>query len=112
MRANQSAAIVRAFRDLAVVDREDRNCGIVDDVEVAEVEPGIWELKALFIGPGAWARRRPRWLTRWFANHRMVRIEAADVASATSNVRLARNATELGLARIERALLTRCSGAN
>ena len=105
MRAGSRAEIVRAFRDMALVDRDDTSCGIVDEVEVEEAEPGVWELKALLVGPGAWSRRRPRWLTGLLPGKRLVRIDAADVASQTSVVRLMKRSDELGLARTEHKLL-------
>ena len=68
----------------------------------------MWELTALLVGTGAWSRRRPRWLTRLLPGRKVVRIEAADVASATSVVRLLKRAEELDLARVERSLLGWC----
>ena len=108
MRAASHSELLRAFRDLALVDRQDHLCGVVDDIEAEEREPGIWHLTALLIGPGAWARRRPRWLTALFPGRRVVRIDAGDVASATSVVRLLKRADELGLARTERRMLGWC----
>ena len=105
MRAGSRDEIVRAFRDMALLDRTDTSCGVVDDVEVAESEPGVWELKALLVGPGAWSQRRPRWLTGLLPGKRVVRIDAADVASETSVIRLMKRADELGLAPLEQKLL-------
>jgi hypothetical protein len=107
VRAADPKAILRAYRDLVVVDREDKHCGMVDDVELEERE-GIWELAALLVGPGAWSRRRPHWMTALLPGNKLVRIDAADVASATTEVRLLKRAAELGLAETERALLRRC----
>jgi hypothetical protein len=105
VRAGSREAIVRAFRDMALVDRDDTSCGIVDDVQVEEVEPGVWQLKALLVGPGAWARRRPRWLTALLPGNRMVSIDPAEVASETSVIRLMKRSEELGLAPLEHRLL-------
>lgn len=105
MKAGNPDAVVRAYRDLALVDREDASCGMVDDVEVVEVQPGVWDLAALLVGPGALRRRRPRWISRLLFNRRVIRIDAADVAGATSVVRLLRRCDELGLAPVERRLL-------
>jgi hypothetical protein len=90
---------------MALVDRDDADCGIVDDVELEQREPGVWELSALLVGTGAWKRRRPRWLTALLPGRKLVRVDAADVASATSVVRLFKRADELALARTEHALL-------
>ena len=107
MRAADPKSILRAYRDLVVVDREDKHCGMVDDVEL-EQRDGIWELAALLVGPGVWSRRRPRWLTALLPGRKVVRVAAADIASATTAVRLLKRAGELGLAETERALLRWC----
>lgn len=107
MKASSPRELETAFRDLPLVDRHDHSCGIVDDIEVRQIGPGMWELAAVLVGPGAWHRRRPRWLTALLPGRKQVRIDASDVASATSVVRLLRGAAELNLATTERALLTR-----
>jgi len=107
MRAAEPRHLLRAYRDLALIDRDDRICGVVDDVEMAETEPGLWEMTALLVGPGAWGRRAPRWFTRLLPGRRLVRVDAADVASTGHSVRLLKKADELGLARFEHALLRR-----
>ena len=107
MKAADPRHVIRAYRDLAVLDRDDEHCGMVDDVEIEQRERDIWELTALLVGPGAWARRRPSWLTALLGGRRVVRIDAADVASTGSAVRLLKKAEELGLARFEHKLLRR-----
>jgi hypothetical protein len=107
MMAAHPRHLLRAYRDLQLVDRDDQGCGIVDDLEMAEREPGIWEMTALLVGPGALARRRPRWLTGMLPGRRLVRVDAADVASTGSEVRLLKKAEDLGLARIEQRWLHR-----
>ena len=107
MKAADPAAVVKAYRDLALFDRHDEQCGIVDDVECAEREPGVWEMTALIVGPGAWKRRRPRWLTHMLPGRRLTRIDAADVASTGDRVRLLKLAEDLGLAPLEQKLLRR-----
>ena len=105
MKAADPRHLVRAYRDLELLDRDDQRCGVVDDIEIAEREAGIWEMTALLVGPGAWRRRSPKWLTRLLPGHRQVRIDAADVASTGSAVRLLKRAAELGLAPFEQRLL-------
>jgi hypothetical protein len=107
VKAAHPETLVRAYRDLAIADRDDNNCGIVDDIEMAETEPGVWEMTALLVGPGAWRRRAPRGLTALLPGRRVVRVEAGDVASTGSHVRLMKKAVELGLAPLEQALLRR-----
>ena len=65
--------------------------------EIAEVEPGVWEMTALLVGPGARARRAPRALTALMPGRRIVRVDAADVASTGNHVRLMKKAAELGV---------------
>lgn len=107
MRAAEPRHLIRAYRDLELLDRDDELCGVVDDIEMAECEPGIWEMTALLVGPGARRRRAPRWLTSFLPGRKTVRIEAADVASTGTAVRLMKRADELGLARFEQGLLRR-----
>jgi hypothetical protein len=107
VRAADPRHLIHAYRDLELLDRDDQRCGIVDDIEMAEHEPGIWEMTALLAGPGAWRRRAPRWLTALLPGERIVRIAAADVASTGSAVRLLKKAEELGLARFEHRWLRR-----
>jgi hypothetical protein len=71
---------VRAFRDKALIDRDDQSCGIIDDINTEEREPGVWQLTALLVGPGVWHGRRPRWFTALLPGHQQVRIDAANVA--------------------------------
>lgn len=107
MRAADPRHLIRAYRDLELLDRDDEICGIVDDIEMVRREPGVWEMAALLIGPGARRRRSPRWLTSLLPGHKTVRIDAVDVASTGTAVRLMKRAEELGLARFEHKLLRR-----
>ena len=108
MRAADPKAILRAYRDLVLVDPEDKHCGVVDEIELEQAQDGFWQMTALLAGPGAWDRRKPRWLTALFPGRKLVRIDAADVASTTTEVRLLKRASELGLAETERKLLRWC----
>jgi hypothetical protein len=107
VKAAQPRNLLRAYRDLALLDRDDEHCGMVDDIEMAESEPGIWEMTALLVGPGAWKRRRPRWLGAILPGRKLVRVDAADVASTGTAVRLLKKADDVGLAAIEHKLLRR-----
>jgi hypothetical protein len=107
VKAAHPQTLIRAYRDLAIADRDDLNCGIVDDIEMAETAPGVWEMTALLVGQGVWCRRRPRFLTAWLPGRRLTRVDAADVASTGSHVRLMKKAAELGLAPLEQKLLRR-----
>lgn len=105
MRAADPRHLAAAYLDMPLVDLHDHSCGVVDDIELHEIHPGLWELAAILVGPGALRRRRPRWLTMLVPGQNVVRIAAADIASATQVIRLGRTATDIGLARTERRLL-------
>jgi hypothetical protein len=105
MKAADPRHIVRAYRDLALLDREDRHCGVVDDIEMARGDGGVWEMTALLVGSGAWRGRWPHWFTTLLPGRKLVRIDAADVASTGSAVHLLKKADELGLACVEHRLL-------
>lgn len=107
MIAAEQRHLLRAYRDLELLDRDDEICGIVDDIEMAQREPGLWEMTALLVGPGVWRGRVPRWLTSLLPGRKVVRVDAAHVASTGSAVRLVKRAEELGLARIEHKWLRR-----
>ncbi len=74
--------IVSQLLDLPIIDKDERSCGIVDDVELtggAGKEPRV---KALLVGPGAYAGRMPAWLywlVRKVAGDGIVRVPADQV---------------------------------
>jgi hypothetical protein len=96
--------LIAGVRDLQIVDANRINCGIVDDIEFEGKPGGPLRLAAIMVGPGAWARRLPRWvspLAGRIAGRRCIRIPWGEVKSITSVVRLHRTAAELGLAAPE-----------
>jgi sporulation protein YlmC with PRC-barrel domain len=96
--------LVAELLDLPLIDTEGVYCGVVDDVEL-EGGPGkALKLKALLVGPGAYAGRLPRWamwLVKKIAGDRVTRVPMEEVRSITSAVHLERPGRDLGLQKSE-----------
>jgi sporulation protein YlmC with PRC-barrel domain len=104
VKASGRLKLVSGLRDLQIVDRDERNCGIVDDIELEGKPGGVLRVKALLVGPGAYAKRVPGWwmpIVRLIAGKAIVRVPWKEVESVTSVVKLASTAGKLGLARGE-----------
>ena len=104
MRPTARIALSAQLRDLQIVDADGVHCGIVDDVAFAGKPGGVLKVEALLVGPGAYAKRLPRWamaLVRLVAGDGSVRVPWREVESITSRVKLRRRAAELGLNRGE-----------
>src|SRR3954465_4453804 len=74
--------IVSQLLDLPIIDKDERSCGIVDDVELSGGAGKETRIKALPVGPGAYAGRMPAglyWLVRKVAGDRIVRVPADQV---------------------------------
>jgi sporulation protein YlmC with PRC-barrel domain len=99
-----SVKLVAALRDLQIVDRDECNCGIVDDIELEGRPGGPLKVAALVVGPGAYSARLPGWAMRlvgWIAGREAVKVPWARVESIDSVVRLNVTAGEARLARGE-----------
>jgi sporulation protein YlmC with PRC-barrel domain len=98
--------LVSELLDLPLYDTQGKYCGIVDDVEFSG-EPGkALELKALLVGPGAYAGRLPRWamwLVEKVAGHRITRVAMDKIQTIDATVHLKCAAAELGLDKSEAA---------
>ena len=70
MKPSDPIKLVSQLLDLPIVDSEGAYCGVVDDIELAGRAQQPLEVKALMIGPGAYAGRLPR------SGHEVVRITA------------------------------------
>jgi hypothetical protein len=106
-----------AVLDHQLLDRDERRCGNVDDLEI-EGGPGeSARVVAILSGPDVW-RSRSRWLGALAA--RMggggrVRIPWEEVVEVKSHVRLKKTAAEYGLGRGDdrvRPWIERLPGAN
>lgn len=104
MKPTGPVQLVAQLRDLQIIDREGANCGIVDDVELTGKTGEKLRIKALLVGPGAYAGRLPRWamaLVRLVAGKGCVHVPWEEVGSITSVVKLRCRASEARLARGE-----------
>jgi sporulation protein YlmC with PRC-barrel domain len=100
----ESIKIVSQLLDLPIVDKDERSCGIVDDVELGGSAGKEMRVEALLVGPGAYSGRMPRWLywlTTTIAGDRMARIPAAEVAEIGSVVKLKCAGEKLNLHEVE-----------
>lgn len=96
--------IVSQLLDLPIVDKDERSCGVVDDIELSGSPGKEMRVTALLVGPGAYAGRMPAWmywLVRKIAGDRIVRVPADQVAEIGSVVKLKSCGEELGLHKAE-----------
>jgi sporulation protein YlmC with PRC-barrel domain len=96
--------IVSQLLDLPIIDKDERSCGIVDDIELSGSAGKEMRIEALLVGPGAYQARMPGWLfwlTRKIAGDRMARVPADQIAEIGSVVKLKSKAEELGLHEVE-----------
>ena len=97
--------LVSELLDLPLFDVEGKYCGIVDDVELSGGPGKDLKLKALLVGPGAYAPRLPgwaMWLVRKTAGDRVTRVPMDKVHSIGAAVHLECSGWDLGLHRSER----------
>jgi len=100
MRPDARIKIVSQLLDLPLVDKDDRWCGIVDDVELEGSAGKRMRIKALLVGPGAYRGRVPAWLfglVQRVAGSRVVRVPVARIEKIAAVVHLDCTAEELGL---------------
>jgi sporulation protein YlmC with PRC-barrel domain len=96
--------IVSQLLDLPIIDKDERSCGIVDDVELSGGAGKETRIDALLVGPGAYEGRMPAWmywLVRKIAGDRMVRVPSDQVIEIGSVVKLSSEAEKLGLHLVE-----------
>lgn len=98
--------LVSELLDLPLFDSDGKYCGIVDDVELTGRPGQDLELKALLVGPGAYAGRLPGWMM-WIvkrpAGDRITRVPLGRVRTITSAVHLDCPGRDLGLHKSEAA---------
>jgi sporulation protein YlmC with PRC-barrel domain len=84
--------------DHQLLDRDERRCGKVDDLELKGVADGNPQVAAIVAGPPAWrGRGRVGKAAATVARGRTVRIPWEEVKEVGSAVQLRRSAAELGL---------------
>jgi len=96
--------IVSQLLDLPIVDKDERSCGIVDDIELSGTAGKEMRVVALLAGPGAYQSRMPRWMywiARKTAGDRIARIPADQILEIGSVVKLKSRGETLGLHEVE-----------
>jgi len=104
MKPGNPLKLLSEVRDLQVVDSEERNCGICDDIELEGAPGGPLKIAALLVGPGAYAKRLPKWagsLIATIAGRSAVRVPWATVEKISGRIFLTEPGAELGLRRVE-----------
>jgi len=104
MKLSNPIKLVAELLDLPILDKDGNYCGVVDDVEIGGSAGKDAPLKALLVGPGAYAGRLPgwwMWLVTRVAGDRMTRVPIARVDSINSSVHLNVTANAAGLHRTE-----------
>jgi len=104
MSAFDHLKIVSQLLDLPIVDRDERSCGVVDDVELSGAAGKETRIEALLVGPGAYEGRMPAWmywLVRKIAGDRIARVPADQVIEIGSVVKVKSGAEKLGLHLVE-----------
>ena len=88
----------------AIIDKDGRWCGIVDDVEFSGSAGKPMRIKALLVGPRAYEHRMPSWMF-WFveriAGDRMARVPPEEISEIRSVVKLKCRAEKLQLHQVE-----------
>ena len=98
--------LVSELLDLPLSDSDGKYCGVVDDVELTGGPGKELKLKALLVGPGAYAGRLPgwaMWLVKMIAGDRLTRIPMEKVRTIGASVHLECPGRDLGLHRSETA---------
>jgi sporulation protein YlmC with PRC-barrel domain len=106
MKPDGPIKLVSELLDLPLFDSDEKYCGIVDDVEFSG-RPGTQvKVKALLVGPGAYAGRLPRWamwLVKKVGGAGLVRVPLDKVRAIDTRVHLNCPGRELGLLKSEMA---------
>ena len=104
MKPSGPVKLVSELLDLPIYDCDGRSCGIVDDIEFAGGAGKETRVKALLVGPGAYAGRLPRWaywLTRRIAGDRIARIPFDEIETIGPVVHLKCAAKDVKLHAVE-----------
>jgi sporulation protein YlmC with PRC-barrel domain len=104
MKFSDGIKLVSQLLDLPIIDKDERWCGVVDDVELVGGAGKETRVKALLVGPAAYEGRMPGWMfwmVRTVAGNRLVRIPADQIDDIGSVVRLKCTAEKLRLHEVE-----------
>jgi hypothetical protein len=104
MKPTAPIKLVSQLLDLPLLDKNDRWCGVVDDVELDGSAGKETRLAALLVGPGAYQGRMPGWLF-WLvskiAGDRIARVPVEKIETITAAVHLNCAAEDLKLHSVE-----------
>jgi sporulation protein YlmC with PRC-barrel domain len=104
MNLSNPIKLVSQLVDLPIVDKDERSCGIVDDVELEGAVGKDMRVKALLVGPGAYRGRMPAWLywlVRKIGGDRIARVPAREIIEIGTVVKLKCAAEEVQLHVVE-----------
>jgi sporulation protein YlmC with PRC-barrel domain len=104
MKPGDPIKLVSQLLDLPIVDKDERWCGIVDDVEFEGSAGNETRIKALLVGPGAYEGRLPGWafrLVRAVAGDRLTRVPLDEIEVIRSAVHLKCPAEKVKLHAVE-----------
>ena len=96
--------LVSQLIDLPLVDKDDRWCGVVDDIEFEGAAGKELRIKALLAGPGAYKGRMPLWLfwlVEKLGSNRISRVPFNEVETISAAVHLKCPAEKVGLHKVE-----------
>ena len=96
--------IISQLLDLPIIDKDERSCGIVDDVELSGGAGKQTRVTALLAGPGAYRGRMPSWmfgLVKLLAGDRMARVPVDQIVEIGSVVKLKCRGEDVGLHVVE-----------
>jgi hypothetical protein len=91
MKPDAPLKLVSQLLDLPLIDKDDRWCGVVDDVELQGSAGRETRIKALLVGPGAYKSRMPKWMywiVRKIAGDRIARVPVKSIDRIASAVHL------------------------
>jgi hypothetical protein len=104
MKPDASIKLVSQLLDLPLLDKDDRWCGIVDDVELDGAAGRETRISALLVGPGAYSGRMPSWMF-WLVckigGNRIARVPVKSIDRIARAVHLNCTAEQLKLHAVE-----------
>ena len=104
MRPTDPIKLVAELLDLPIQDKDERYCGIVDDVELSGAPGKEMRIAALLVGPGAYEGRLPGWcywIVKKIAGDRIARVPIGKVEQIRTVVKLNCRAEDAGLHVVE-----------
>jgi sporulation protein YlmC with PRC-barrel domain len=104
MKLDNPIKLVSQLIDLPIIDKDERWCGMVDDVELEGAPGKELRVTSLLVGPGAYEGRMPGWMywmVRVIAGKRMTRVPAGEIIEIGAVVKLKCTAEKLKLHQVE-----------